>query len=131
MPERDFHSRLWDTAEDLLDRVQRLQRQMFRPVTSAAWQPSVDIFETDDLLWVVFALPGVDPSRVELSFESGQLLVRGARSLPKVCQRATVHRMELPYGPFERRIELPLGQYEAGEQHLLHGCLVVSLKRLS
>ncbi len=130
MPERDFDSWMWETAENFLDRFQRLQRLMSRPATSSAWQPPVDLFETDDALWVVLTLPGVDPTAVELSFEGGWLLVRGVRSLPKACQKATVHRMELPYGPFERRIELPPGRYEAGERSLDHGCLIVALKRL-
>ena len=59
MTERDFSSWMWETAEDFLDRFQRLERLMFRPSASGAWQPPVDMFETDDSLWVVLALPGV------------------------------------------------------------------------
>lgn len=130
MPRRDFDSWMWDRAVDLLDHAERLHRQIFQPVTSAAWQPPIDLFETDDALWLIVALPGVDPSGLEIFLENGQLVVRGARSLPEFCQRATVHRMELPRGRFERSLDLPPGEYELGERRFTLGCLIFSLKKM-
>jgi HSP20 family molecular chaperone IbpA len=44
---------------------------------------------------------------------------------------ATVHRLEIPYGRFERRIPLPSGRYELVEQSYANGCLTLRLVRLN
>jgi HSP20 family molecular chaperone IbpA len=133
MSESDFDLWMWYKANDLLDQAEKLHRQFYKPLGSSAqlvWEPPVDVFETDEDFWVIIALPGVDPDQVEIVVESGSLAVRGCRSLPRVCQRAIVHRMELPSGRFERRIELPPGRYRPGEKEFVHGCLMFSLKKL-
>jgi HSP20 family protein len=50
------------------------------------------------------------------------------------CRRfssgAAIHRLEIPYGRFERRIPLPPGNYRLHEQFLEDGCLVLVLRHL-
>lgn len=73
----------------------------------AAWQPSVDIYECPDGLVIVAELPGVDKAQIGVVFERGTLLITGVRHkcLPEHTQY--VHQLEIPYGPFARRIPLP------------------------
>jgi HSP20 family protein len=40
---------------------------------------------------------------------------------------SAVHRLEIPYGGFERRIALPAGRYRLIEQACANGCLVLRL----
>jgi HSP20 family molecular chaperone IbpA len=133
MPGWDFNSWLWERADALVDEFERLQRQRLqsgrsrRPIT---WQPAIDIFETDEALCLIAALPGVDPAGVEILLEKTRLGIRGVRTLPGICRRAVVHRMELPCGGFERWIELPAGRFELAEKQMLNGCLVLCLKKL-
>jgi hypothetical protein len=49
--------------------------------------------------------------------------------MPVECRNAIIHRLEIPHGRFERRIELPPGQYEFGRQELAHGCLMIGLRK--
>ena len=61
--------------------------------------------------------------------EEAGLVVRGERPMPSVCQRAAIHRLEIPYGRFERRIALPPGSYRLHEQLLEDGFLIVVLRQ--
>ena len=76
------------------------------------------------------ALPGVEPDRVEVVIDGNMLTVSGERSIPSQCQRAAVHRLEIPHGIFEREIELPAGRFEVGHLELTLGCLILSLKKV-
>jgi HSP20 family protein len=126
----------WMLSEALaaLAKAERMQRQVFeapRPDRSAepAWEPPIDVLETDRAVLVFVALPGVDPERVEALIEDGHLVVRGRRMLPPELRSAVIHRMELPQGRFERRIKLPGGRYSVSH-YAGNGCLVFTLDKL-
>jgi HSP20 family protein len=130
---------MWAEASDLLDRAERLQRQFFvlgsideRKVgrSRPAWQPPVDFLETVSELQIVVALPGVGPEHVQVVFGDGTLIVVGYRDLPARSRGAAIHRIEIPYGRFERRIALPAGHYELDRRELAHGCLFITLRKL-
>lgn len=124
---------MWAEAFEMLAEAERLQRQCFRPVTAAqkpTWEPPVDLIETRDTVLVTVALPGVVPERVEVHINSGQLMISGVRPLPQHMQGARIHRLELPYGRFERRIPLPPGHYELSSHAMKHGCLQLNLRKL-
>jgi HSP20 family molecular chaperone IbpA len=126
---------MWLEALELIERAERLQRQFFRVARSAAaeptWEPPLDMFESGRDMWIVVALPGVTLERVRVVIADGTLIVEGARALPRELRDATIHRMEIPYGRFERRIELPGGAYHLASQTLADGCLFVHLHRLA
>jgi HSP20 family molecular chaperone IbpA len=124
---------MWSEACDMLERAERLHRQFFRPgfalPQSAAWEPPVDIFETAERLWIIAALPGVAPEQIEASISSNELTIAGSRPLPTVARGAKIHRLEIPYGRFGRRVRLPAGRFELDRSELMSGCLVLSLIR--
>jgi len=124
---------MWAQACDLLEQADRMHRKFFR-LTSAtqpqAWEPPVDVFEDDEHVVIVVAMPGVAADRVQILAEPGALTVRGERPLPlSAGARALVHQLEIPYGYFERRIELPEGQWNAMSHELANGCLVLRLRK--
>jgi HSP20 family molecular chaperone IbpA len=125
---------MWAEALELLQDAERLQRQFFRiGVLQGApcWEPPVDLYETGDELRLLVALPGVAPQQLEVVLASNLIIVRGERSLPANSRRAAIHRLEIPYGQFERRIALPPGGFELIDQRLEHGCLVLTMRRLT
>lgn len=133
MPGRDPRNWMWAEACELVDRAERLHRQFFRPAPSpghAAWQPPADLFETPHDLWVLVALPGVPAERIEVRIEDGTVVVSGERAIPAPLRHAAVHRLEIPHGRFERRLELPAGHYEAGGRQVEDGCLILQLRKL-
>jgi len=116
----------------MLARAERLHREFFRPAGRAAtpaWEPPVDILETDDQVLVLVALPGVDPDRAEAVIENGALVIDGTRVLPAELRTATIHRLELPQGRFHRRVPLPAGHYSAVRRTAVAGCLLISLEK--
>jgi HSP20 family protein len=135
MAARDPVTWMWLEACDLVARAQRLQRQCFQLGVSAAqgptWEPPVDVFESEGGLSVLVALPGVMPAQLQVVIQNGMLLVSGDRPLPLEARAGTIHRLEIPYGRFERRIELPPGRYELDGHEVSHGCLVLRLLRLA
>ena len=132
---------MWSEACALLERVDRLQRQTFRPSgvghgragtrPAPAWEPPVDLFETASEFRIIVALPGVRPDQVKLVLDDGALLVIGERSLVGADGHARVHRLELPYGRFERRIDLPshAGPLRLERHDLQDGCLQIHLRK--
>lgn len=127
---------MWSDALHMLAQADRLHRQMFRPQASpqasgqgANWEPPVDMLETDDEVLILAALPGVDAEQVQAVIENGVLVITGVRVLPGELRTATIHRLELPQGRFERRIALPAGRYDSVRRTSVNGCLVISLSK--
>ena len=122
---------MWTEACAMIERAERLQRQFFRPglsTASASWEPPVDIFESGEGMRIIVALPGVEPQDIKVYFDSGELVITGLRELPAVTRAAAIHRLEIPYGRFERRIPLP-GAIDIERSDLVRGCLSLSLTK--
>jgi HSP20 family protein len=124
---------MWSEACEMLARAERMHREMFRPGLPAAqqpsWEPPVDILETEGVVLVLVALPGVRPDGVEAAIENGELLIAGTRVLPPELRTAVIHRLELPQGRFERRLRLPAGRYSKVECCAADGCLLITLTK--
>jgi len=134
MRSRNSRSWMWAEALELLQSAERLQRQFFQIGTAQGapcWEPPVDLYESGDGLTLLVALPGVTPQQLEIVLTPNSIVVRGERSLPTYSGPAAIHRLEIPYGRFERRISLPAGEFELTGQRLEHGCLVLDLCRLT
>src|SRR5437764_1388101 len=101
---------MWAQACDLIEQAERMHRQFFRLATTeraaAVWEPPVDVFEDEREVFVIIALPGVTEERIEVTNESGDIVVRAESRLPFAGTRRAVRRLEIPYGFFERRIRL-------------------------
>jgi HSP20 family protein len=125
---------MWAEACDMLDRADRLHRQFFQLTGShphgPVWEPPVDVFETERMLWILAALPGVTPDKVSVSVEGRVLSITGERPMPAAARGAAIHRLELPYGRLERHIELPAGRFELTHRELANGCLALGLQKL-
>jgi HSP20 family protein len=124
---------MWSEACEMLARAERMHRELFRPSTQhaqlPAWEPPVDILETEFEVLVLVALPGVDPNDAQAVIEDGDLVIAGTRVLPEQLRTATIHRLELPQGRFYRRLRLPAGRYAGVRRTAAAGCLIVTLQK--
>ncbi len=132
---QDSDTWMWERARSIVDRADRIHRRFFQLSNASGerptWEPPVDVFQTATELWILVALPGVQVEGIEARLEGGELIVAGQRALPAAFRRAHVHRLEIPYGRFERRIPLPVGRYELGSRQIVDGCLALAFKVLS
>ena len=124
---------MWSEALEMLSRAERMHRELFRPAGTQArqpaWEPPVDILETEFEVLALIALPGVDADTAQAVIEDGELVIAGTRSYPPALRTATIHRLELPQGQFYRRLRLPAGRYSTVRRAVVDGCLVVTLQK--
>lgn len=123
---------MWVRALKMLEQADRLQHQFFQLCpcgqTGPTWEPPVDIFETENSLLIMAALPGVSPEHLSLRLEGNTLAIAGERPLTARTS-AVIRRMEIPYGRFERLIRLGGNRFEIRENTLSNGCLKLVLKK--
>jgi HSP20 family protein len=76
----------------------------------SGFRPQVDCYRTDDPpeLVVVAEVPGIDPDEVQVVIADRTLSIAGQRRRPR-GDGLVYQQMELEYGPFQRRIQLPDG----------------------
>ncbi|MBR4748901.1 MAG: Hsp20/alpha crystallin family protein [Abditibacteriota bacterium] len=75
------------------------------------WEPKVDIFETSCRLYIRVALAGVAKEDIGIAFSDtfDCLIINGERKEPSFANPIKYHRLEIYYGSFEKRIDIPAG----------------------
>jgi HSP20 family protein len=125
---------MWSEACEMLARAERMHRELFRPAgveaRLPAWEPPVDILETEYEVLALVALPGVEPDDVQAAIEGSDLVIAGTRTVPAEWRTAVIHRLELPQGRFYRRVRLPAGNYSDVRRAVAAGCLVITLQKV-
>ena len=119
-------------ALSMLDRAQRLHRQFFTH-DAVAWEPPVDIVEIGDALQVHVALPGVSSDAITVAIDPAGITISAIRPFPCRAEGGQIHRLEIPYGRFQRHIVMPLGDpYDGLElvaKDLEDGVLTLTFRR--
>ena len=132
---RDPRDWMWNEACALMERAERMQRQFFQPgqpsSASPAWEPPIDVFETDRAVEIIAALPGVEPKDLKIDVHGNEVIISGLRHLPVVTRNTVIHRLEIPYGRFERRIRLSPAKFKVAQFELERGCLTLHLAKRS
>jgi HSP20 family molecular chaperone IbpA len=131
MRSRDLSGWMWGDAISLLEQAERLHRHFFHAGTGAArcWEPPVDVVEDETSLMIQVALPGVPAAAVTVEIQPGGITVTGVRGFP-AHPSARIHRIEIPYGRFERRIALPVHALGPAQRQLVDGCLLITFRKL-
>lgn len=97
-----------------------------------AWNPPMDIFETQDALHVKIEVAGLREQDIEVKVNKDYLMLRGRRSDEHRDSDARFHLMEIHYGSFERIIRLPhLVDKEGITATLNNGFLLVKVPKES
>jgi HSP20 family protein len=132
MRSRDIRNYMWGEALQLLEQAERLQNAFSRPnEAEQSWEPPIDVIETSDVLFVHVALPGVSGESIVVGLESDALTVSAGRSFPVTSRGARLHRVEIPYGRFFRRIPLPLPRLEPAGRSFIDGCLTLAFRKIA
>ncbi len=141
MAPRDWDFLMWQRASDLMQQVERIQRNFFQIALGAqyralhgrisCWEPPLNLIESDEVLWVISALPGVAPDQLKVRLEGGELVISGERPMPKCCRDGELKLWEIPIGRFERRLSLAETQsaLSLGQLSLQDGLLIIELRK--
>jgi HSP20 family protein len=131
MGPRDLSTWMWGDAMSMLEEAERLHRRFVRASLSEAqcWEPPVDVMESDTDVVVQVALPGVPAGAVVVGLDPDGITVSGVRAFP-ASAAARIHRIEIPYGRFQRRIPLPMHALEPAAQQLVDGCLLLTFSKM-
>lgn len=128
MPSKTVENRMLAQAIRLLSQVDDLRRLNFDIGTGSEWEPPLDMIETSTEVVVFVALPGVEISDVTITAEDGVLVLWGERPRPPEWREADILRIELPWGPFQRRVRIPAG-CQLVKRQAVRGHLVIHLQK--
>ncbi|WP_189372204.1 Hsp20/alpha crystallin family protein [Vogesella alkaliphila] len=122
---------VWGDALSLLEKMERLHMQFSRCYADnqPCWEPPADAVETESEVILYVALPGVSAATISVVFQPDGVTVSGLRRFP-AAQSMRIHRIEIPYGKFERHIPLAMLFLEPVTQELEDGCLVLRFRKV-
>jgi len=108
----------WNPMRDMFGmqhRMHRLMDDFFLPARNLPredslwdWNPSVDIYDKDELIVLKAELPGVDKDHIEVDVKDRVLTLKGERSLDNEVREDSYYRRERSFGKFERSFTLPV-----------------------
>ncbi|HEY2847442.1 MAG TPA: Hsp20/alpha crystallin family protein [Pyrinomonadaceae bacterium] len=79
-------------------------------------------------LIVTLEIAGADPARLRIALEDRHLIVLGAREDRERASRGSILMKEIAYGPFLKRMHLPVAVSHHGAEASYHdGMLVIRL----
>jgi HSP20 family protein len=81
-------------------------------IREGLWQPSVDIYETEDSIVIKAELPDVDQKDIEVRIEDNTLTLKGERKHEGEVKKENYHRIERYFGSFQRSFSLPTNIYQ-------------------
>ena len=94
---------------------------------------ALDVYATDEQAVVLAAVPGVDPSQIEVRIEKNTVTVKGEianAAASAEAKGASWYLHELPYGKFERSLTLPWDiDLETADATFQHGLLRLTLPK--
>jgi HSP20 family protein len=89
----------------------------------------IDVSERGDYLIIRAAVPGVDPSEIEVKVENNVLSIRGEFKA-EVEENEKVYRREISYGPFVRSLRIPQGyDLEKIDAEFRNGVVLISVPK--
>lgn len=120
--------RVFSRAEELLSALYELELEV--ELVSPVFTPPLDLLFTDHHLYLVFEVPGVRRGDMRLWVAPQLVYLAGTRRRLSQFGSPRFYQMEIPYGRFERRVELPYPVDPNSSQVKLEwGVLTLTLKR--
>lgn len=119
-----------DELDFLFNTFYKNRRPVLMPVEKG-WKPLTDVFETDENIVVMVDIAGISINDVKLTLFNNILTIRGIRREHPRTEKRHYHKMEIDFGPFERRVELPARiDPDRAERRYLQGFLEIVLPKL-
>ncbi len=106
-----FGGRIWDPWRE----IGQLQNEMSRMLAGARSYsgfgprefPPVNLYVNDHDLLLTLEVPGIDPSKVDVTVTGDTVAIRGERPVETARNGESFHRRERAAGQFTREVQLP------------------------
>lgn len=96
---------------------------------SANWDPTCNIFENPEGFTVQLALPGLDPSQIDVQVEDHLLRVKGERK-NETSEQTRWYTHSIPEGTFSCSFKLPAyADHEKSAASYRHGVLTIAFPK--
>jgi HSP20 family protein len=130
-PESSLPRQLSAAVDQLFDQLIHRPWGFYRS-KEEAWNPQLDLYETEDAFILEADLPGVREPDVSVTIENGDLVLQGRRAFERVLTEENFHYHERRSGQFVRRLHLPASVNQERIHAEFHeGVLRVTLPKLS
>lgn len=97
---------------------------------SGGWEPAVDVLESEDTLYIYMDASGVEIEELHITAEKNRLTISGRRRFPG-RNLSCIHQLEIDYGSFCRRINLPVAvNVDRTTSRCRNGFLIIELPKL-
>ncbi len=73
------------------------------------WSPSIDVYDSDNELFVKVDIPGFKKEEIEVSIKDNILTIKGEKKGENEVHKENYYRAERFYGSFNRSVQLPSG----------------------
>ena len=101
-----------------------------RRAISRTFAPAINIRETDDSVVVETPLPGIDPSKVDITIENDVLTIEGRDEKRSEVEEQDYSRLEWTMQSFHRSVALPVAvQSDDAQASYQNGVLTVTIPK--
>ncbi|NSW55084.1 MAG: Hsp20/alpha crystallin family protein [Armatimonadetes bacterium] len=101
----------WSTMRAMMDEMDRWARtglgRRGQELADALGYLPLDVAETADAYILSAELPGVTMDAVSVNVEDNVITITGTKPAPEDTETVKYHRIERPYGNFQRSLALP------------------------
>jgi HSP20 family protein len=107
----------WNPMRDMFSlrhQMNHLFDDVFKPVVQGDsrlpmwnWNPTVDIYDSDEHIVIKAELPGIDKKDIVIDVKDGLLVLKGERSFDNEVKEEKYYCRERMFGKFERVFRLP------------------------
>lgn len=89
--------------------IDELFERFFGPEeNNTVWEPPVDLFASEEKVYLMAELPGVVGADINVRIGSRAVQIHGTKRPPdKVRRGVSFYESQIPYGRFEKRVGLP------------------------
>ena len=92
-----------------------------------SWQPLYDLYIMEGEMVITVEIAGIKPSDFSIHITRNHLVINGTRRSPEILSKkqCKFHNIEIPYGPFYRRIDFPLPVEPKQYQYCLNNGILI------
>lgn len=101
--------------------------------TNQLWRPAIDLIDSQTTVLLYIYIPGINSESISVDFFNDIVHVKGERDFPTTNNNIIDRNQEIVYGPFERRIKLPMSitRRESVNISLDNGVMLITIDKNS